>query len=197
MEHRGWRKIIYDERLLLGLILLNVGVIYLHTFDALFAYFAVLDAIDVGFTVFFAAEILTKVVDMPGPRKLRAYLRDPWNRVDFCSVLFALPSIGVLVSHDLELFAGFATLRSLRVFKFLRIIEYIPNGNRISSQVFHALKSISFIVLAFVVYSTIISIISVSLFKPYAPSYFHDGFDSFFTIYQSSTSISSNINSVT
>jgi voltage-gated sodium channel len=183
MEHTGWRKVIYNERLLLGLILVNVGVIYLHTFDALSAYFAVLDAIDVGFTVFFAAEILTKVVDMPGPRKLRAYLRDPWNRVDFCSVLFALPSIGVLVSHDLELFAGFATLRSLRVFKFLRIIEYIPNGKRISSQVFHALKSISFIVLAFVVYSTIISIISVSLFKPYAPSYFHDGFDAFFTIY--------------
>lgn len=183
MEHTGWRKIIYDERLLLGLILLNVGVIYLHTFDALSDYFIVLDAVDVGFTVFFAAEILTKVKDMTGPSKLRAYLRDPWNRVDFCSVLFALPSIGVLVSHDLELFAGFATLRSLRVFKFLRIIEYIPNGKRISSQVFLALKSISFIVLAFVVYSTIISIISVSLFKSYAPSYFHDGFDAFFTIY--------------
>jgi len=183
MEHRGWRKVIYNERLLLGLILVNVAVIYLHTFDALAAYFLMLDAIDVGFTVFFAAEILTKVADMPGKGKLRAYLRDPWNKVDFCSIVFALPSIGVLISHNLDVFAGFAALRSLRVFKFLRIIEYIPNGKRISRQVYHALKSISFIVLAFVVYSTIISIISVSLFKPYAPSYFHDAFDAFFTIY--------------
>ena len=183
MEHTGWRKVIYDERLLLGLILLNVGVIYLHTFDALSDYFIVLDAVDVGFTVFFATEILTKVKDMTGPSKLRAYLRDPWNRVDFYSILFALPSIGVLVSHNLEVFAGFAALRSLRVFKLLRIIEYIPNGKRISSQVYRALKSISFIVLAFLVYSTIISIISVSLFKSYAPSYFHDAFDAFFTIY--------------
>jgi len=183
MEHRGWKKIIYDERLLLGLILVNVGVIYLHTFDALSDYFIVLDAVDVGFTVFFAAEIFTKVRDRTGPSKLRAYLRDPWNKVGFCSILFALPSIGVLVSHNLELFAGFAALRSLRGFKFLRIIEYIPNGKRISRQVYHALKSISFIVLAFVVYSTIISIISVSLFKSYAPSYFHDAFDAFFTIY--------------
>jgi voltage-gated sodium channel len=162
---------------------MNVGVIYLHTFDSLAAYYTLLDAVDVAFTAFFAAEIVTKVLDFSGPGRLQAYLKDPWNRVDFYSVLLALPSIGVLFSHQFDLFVSFAALRSLRVFKFLRVIEYIPNGKQISTQVYKALKGISFIVLAFVVYSVIVSIISVSLFKAYAPSYFSNAFDAFFTIY--------------
>jgi voltage-gated sodium channel len=89
----------------------------------------------------------------------------------------------VLFSHQFDLFVSFAALRSLRVFKFLRVIEYIPNGKQISAQVYKALKGISFIVLAFVVYSVIVSIISVSLFKAYAPSFFSNAFDAFFTIY--------------
>ena len=178
-----WKALIYNERLLLGLILMNVGVIYLHTFDSLAAYYSLLDAVDVTFTAFFAAEIVTKVRDFSGPGRLQAYLKDPWNRVDFYSVLLALPSIGVLFSHQFDLFVSFAALRSLRVFKFLRVIEYIPNGKQISAQVYKALKGISFIVLAFVVYSVIVSIISVSLFKAYAPSFFSNAFDAFFTIY--------------
>jgi len=50
-----WKALIYNERLLLGLILMNVGVIYLHTFDSLAAYYTLLDAVEVRFTAFFAA----------------------------------------------------------------------------------------------------------------------------------------------
>jgi voltage-gated sodium channel len=72
----------------------------------------------------------------------------------------------------------------LRVFKFLRIIEYIPQGKEISKQMFKAFRSISFIIFAFVIYSTIISLISVSLFKSSAPTYFQNAFDAFFTIFK-------------
>jgi len=40
-----WKALIYNERLLLGLILMNVGFIYLHTFDSLAAYYTLLDAV--------------------------------------------------------------------------------------------------------------------------------------------------------
>jgi voltage-gated sodium channel len=70
------------------------------------------------------------------------------------------------------------------VFKFLRIIEYIPEGKRISKQLFNALKAIFFIIFAFLIYSTIISLISLSLFKSSAPYYFSNAFDSFFTIFK-------------
>lgn len=178
------RKLIYNEKLLLLLILLNVCVIYLHTFDLAKPFYPTLDWLDVVFTMIFMVEIFIKIQDQPGRNKIGNYLSSHWNKIDFYSVLLALPSIGVLFSHHFEYFAGFTALRSLRVFKFLRIIEYIPNGKRITSQVFKALKSISFIIFAFVVYSTIISIISVSLFKSVAPTYFHDAFDAFFTIFK-------------
>ena len=178
------RKYLYNEKLLLIIILLNVGVIYFHTFDLFKPYYLLLDYLDVLFTGIFLCEISVKIYDQKGQNKLKYYLKDAWNKIDFFSVLLALPSVGVLFSHHFEYFAGFTALRTLRVFKFLRIIEYIPNGKRISKQVFKALKSISFIIFAFVVYSTIISIISVSLFKNVAPKYFHDAFDAFFTIFK-------------
>lgn len=178
------RKLAYNENLILFLILLNFLVIYIHTFDVVKPYYPLLDWMDVVFTMIFIVEIFIKIQDQPGKHKINSYLNNHWNKIDFYSVLLAFPSIGVLFSHHFEFFAGFTALRSLRVFKFLRVIEYIPNGKRISRQVFKALKSISFIIFAFVVYSTIISIISVNLFKSAAPGYFHDAFDSFFTIFK-------------
>jgi voltage-gated sodium channel len=47
-----------------------------------------------------------------------------------------------------------------------------------------ALKGVSFIIIAFIIYSTIISLISVTLFKSSAPSFFSNAFDSFFTIFK-------------
>jgi voltage-gated sodium channel len=111
-------------------------------------------------------------------------MQSPWNRIDFFSVMLAVPSIGVLFISDLEVFAGFAALRSLRIFKLLRVIEYIPEGKRISKQLFKALKSISFIIFAFFIYTTIVSLISVTLFRHAAPMYFKNAFESFFTIFK-------------
>jgi voltage-gated sodium channel len=129
-------------------------------------------------------EIATKIHDTPAKRKFKAYLNDNWNKIDFFSIILALPSLGIVFMPDLEIFAGFTALRSLRVFKFLRIIEYIPQGKEISKQMFKAFRSISFIIFAFVIYSTIISLISVSLFKSSAPTYFQNAFDAFFTIFK-------------
>ena len=178
------KKLIYNDHLIFVLIIVNVLVIYLHSFDFLQAYFYILDDLDIGFTLFFATEIGIKIYDTKGKNKLKTYLKNPWHRIDFISILFALPSIGVLFDSHLEIFAGFATLRSLRIFKLLRVIEYIPEGKRISSQLFKALKSIWFIVIAFFIYTTIVSLISVSLFKHLAPNYFQNAFESFYTIFK-------------
>jgi len=139
---------------------------------------------DVFFTLFFCVEIGIKINDQHGNDKFRSYLKSHWNKIDFISILLALPSVGAVIFHNLEIFAGFTALRSLRVFKFLRIIEYIPSGKHISKQMFKAFRGVSFIIFAFMVYSTVISLISVSLFKEYAPQYFNNAFDAFFTIFK-------------
>jgi voltage-gated sodium channel len=116
--------------------------------------------------------------------KFKNFHNDKWNKIDFYSVLLAIPSIGVLFVEDLEIFAGFTVLRTLRIFKILRVIEFIPEGKKISSKLLKALKGVFFIMVAFIIYSTIISLISVTLFKSSAPSFFSNAFDSFFTIFK-------------
>jgi voltage-gated sodium channel len=89
-----------------------------------------------------------------------------------------------LFVDDLEIFAGFTILRTLRIFKILRVIEFIPEGKKISSKLLKALKGVFFIIVAVIVYSTIISLISVTLFKSSGPSYFNNAFESFYTIFK-------------
>jgi voltage-gated sodium channel len=176
-----------SERILLILILMNVLIIYLHSFDSFKNLFYFLDIIDVLFTLFFTFEISFNIQKTPEKTtrgKIRKFLNDRWNRLDFFSILFSLPSIGVLFVDDLEVFAGFTILRSLRILKILRVIEFIPEGKEISTKLLKALKGVSFIIIAFLIYSTIISLISVTLFKSSSPSYFQNSFDSFFTIFK-------------
>ena len=178
------KKHFYNEKLILAFILINVSIIYLHTFSSFSKFYHLFDILDVIFTLFFSVEIATKIHDTHAKRKFRVYLKENCNKIDFFSIILALPSLGILFMPDLEIFAGFTALRSLRVFKFLRIIEYIPQGKEISKQMFKAFRSISFIIFAFAIYSTIISLISVSLFKSSAPTYFQNAFDAFFTIFK-------------
>ena len=178
------KKIFYNETLIFSLIILNVIVIYLHSFEVLQQYHFLFDFADVGFTLFFCVEISLKIIYSKGKNKFKSYLHSIWNRIDFFSILLAIPSIGVLFISDLEIFAGFAALRTLRIFKLLRVIEYIPEGKRISAQLFKALKSIFFIIIAFFIYTTIVSLISVTLFRHAATLYFQNAFESFFTIFK-------------
>ncbi len=178
------KKLVQNEKFILTLILVNVGILYIHTFDVLNPYFLLLEIIDISFTLFFCLEIFIKIRSIKGTNKLSTYLRSNWNKIDFFSVLFSLPSIAAIFFNQLEVFTLFVALRSLRIFKLLRIIEFIPNGKTITGQMFKAFKSVSFIIFAFTVYSTIVSLISVSLFKHYSPTYFNNAFDSFFTVFK-------------
>jgi voltage-gated sodium channel len=181
------RKPIINDRFLLILILTNTLVIFLHSFDGLKPYYYLLDILDVIFTMIFICEISIHIFQSSGvnvAEKFKNFHNDKWNKIDFYSVLLAIPSIGVLFVEDLEIFAGFTVLRSLRIFKILRVIEFIPEGKEISSKLLKALKGVFFIMVAFIIYSIIISLISVTLFKSSAPSFFSNAFDSFFTIFK-------------
>ena len=181
------RKPIINDRILLILILLNVFIIYLHSFDSFKFYYAILDILDVCFTIIFTLEITINILQSQGNNFKEKFLKfhnDKWNKIDFYSVLLAFPSIGVLFVDDLEIFAGFTMLRTLRIFKILRVIEFIPEGKKISSKLLKALKGVFFIMVAFIIYSTIISLISVTLFKSSAPTFFSNAFDSFYTIFK-------------
>ncbi len=181
-------KIVFNEKNLFAITLLNVVIIYFHSFNYFSDYYFYFDLIDACFTLFFLFEIVFKIsnnIDKGLSAKFKYYWKhDHWNKLDFISVVLALPSLGVLFMTDLELFAGFTVLRSLRIFKFIRVIEFIPEGKRIVPQLIKALKAVMFIIFAFIIYSTIISLISVSLYKSYTEDFFSNAFSSFFTIFK-------------
>ena len=175
-------RFLFNEKLIVNLILLNIVVIYLHSFETLQPYFFYFDCIDVALTIFFTIEICHAVF-YKHP-SFKQYFKSSWNRIDFISVLLSLPSVFIFFDPQFEFLSGFITLRSLRIFKTLRIIEYIPNGKEISKKILKAFKGITFILFAFLIYTTIVSLISLSLFKKYAPDYFCNAFDSFYTIFK-------------
>ncbi|RAR72462.1 ion transporter [Flavobacterium aciduliphilum] len=176
------KKILQNERLIFNLIAINILIIYLHSFNTFKPYFFYFDLVDVGLTLFFSIEIGYSIfVKHPS---FSSYFKNNWNKLDFISILLSLPSILVIFIPNFEILTGFIALRSLRIFKTLRIIEYIPNGKKISKKLFKAFKGITFILFTFLVFTTVISLISVSLFKSVAPNYFQNAFDSFYTIFK-------------
>lgn len=180
---------IFKEKNLFAITLLNVVIIYFHSFNYFTDYYFYFDLADACITIFFLFEIIYKIsnnYDQGLKAKFKYYWNyDDWNKLDFISVVLALPSLCILfMKNDFELFAGFTVLRSLRIFKFIRVIEFIPNGKRIGPQLVKALKAVMFIIFAFIIYSIIISLISVSLYKVSAPKYFANAFMSFFTIFK-------------
>jgi voltage-gated sodium channel len=176
------KNIFYNEKLIFSLIAINILIIYLHSFNFFKPYYLYFDLIDVGLTLFFTVEIGYSIVVKYS--SFKSYLKSNWNKLDLISILLSLPSILILFSPNFEILSGFIALRSFRIFKTLRIIEYIPNGKKISKKLFKAFKGVTFILFTFLVFTTVISLISVSLFKNVAPNYFQNAFDSFYTIFK-------------
>ena len=150
----------------------------------MFKSFEIMDFI---FTIFFMVEITLRIIDIEPENartKFGIYISDGWNKLDFFSVIVALPSLGIIFNSSLEIFAGFTVLRLLRVFKLFRVISFIPNARAIINNIVQAFKGVTFIIIAFFIYTTIISIVTVSIFKKVAPEYFANAYDGFFTTFR-------------
>ena len=176
------KNLLQNERLTFILIVFNILIIYLHSFDCFIPYFQIFDILDVCLTVFFTFEIAHSILIKH--KSFSSYFKNNWNKLDFVSVALSIPSVFIIFNSDFEILSGFIALRSLRIFKTLRIIEFIPGGKKISKKLFSAFKGVTFILFTFVVFTTVISLISVSLFKKVAPEYFQNAFDSFYTIFK-------------
>lgn len=181
-KKNNMKNLLQNEKLIFILIAFNIIVIYLHSFNSFLPYFYFFDILDVSLTLFFAIEIAHSIIIKH--ISFSTYFKSNWNKLDFISVALSIPSVFILFNSDFEILSGFIALRSLRIFKTLRIIEYIPGGKKISKKLFSAFKGVTFILFAFVVFTTVISLISVSLFKKVAPEYFQNAFDSFYTIFK-------------
>lgn len=175
-------NVFLNEKFILLLIILNALTIFLQGFEGDGSAFSLwLEGCDQCLTALFLVEALTKL----GYHGARRYFGDRWNLLDFTLVVLALPSLAVWLSGssflDLDYLLAF---RVLRIFKFFRVLRFIPNIDGLLRSVVRAMRSSVLVVFAFFIFNFIIAILSFSFYHDLAPEYFNDPLMSLYSTFR-------------
>lgn len=175
-------RLFLNDRFILLLISLNAAVIFLLGFQREPTPLgSALEAADHLLTVLFLVEALVKIAHL----RARAYFRDGWNVFDFSLVMLALPSllVWVLGAHMVAL--NFLLIfRVLRVFKFFRVLRFVPDFDRLVRGITRAARSSVIILMAFFVFNFIVAILSYSFYGDIAPELFGDPLIAFYSTFK-------------
>ncbi|MCY7362595.1 MAG: ion transporter [Ignavibacteria bacterium] len=158
------------QNFIIGLIIINSITIGLETSENI--------RINFGSALLIADKIILAIFVLEIFLKLYAYrlsyFKNNWNIFDFTIVAIALlPTSGSL-----------AILRSLRIFRTLRLIKNVPRLRFIVESLFHSLPSLAwiFVLLALVFY--VFSVIGTNLFGAEFPQWFGNLGITMFSLFQ-------------
>ncbi|MBS3945799.1 MAG: ion transporter [Melioribacter sp.] len=158
------------QNFIIGLIVFNAITIGFETSDKIMSSFgSELLLIDKIILIIFVVELGLKLY-----ANRLSFFRNGWNIFDFSIVAVALlPASGI-----------FAVLRSLRIFRSLRLIKNVPKLRFIVESLFHSLPSLLwiFVLLALVFY--VFAVIGTKLFSDMFPQWFGTLGASMFTLFQ-------------
>ena len=166
-----------NERFILGVVSLNIVVIFLQGCGL---ENAVMNAIDILCTVIFVLEMCVK----HRTYGLRGYWGDGWNVLDGVVTLLSLPS---LLVYFLPVTGGMKiliTLRALRVFKSFRAVRHFPNIREIWKGFTLALRQSAGFLLGYFIIIVVIAMFNSALFSKAAPEYFKTPLDSIYAVFQ-------------
>eukprot|EP00752_Nemacystus_decipiens_P001936 g1865.t1 len=133
-----------------------------------------LEVAELVITVLFTAEFLLKVFASGFLFIPRAYLRDPWNVLDFVVVVI---SISQLFVTDGSGSAKLGSLRALRVLRPLRIINRLPGLKLVLEVLVHSVPGVLNVAAVCFMFFIIFAILSVHYFKGVLMSCQGDDFD--------------------
>lgn len=167
------------DRNIAFVIMLNAIVLFFLSFEQ-FEAFWWLSALDAVFLFYFLMEAIVKVRE----GGWKNYWSSGWNRFDFLILVLSFPSIFLLFAHNFPNLAFIYVFRVVRVLRFFKFIKFIPNIRELVAGIRRAFKASIFVLLAFFVYSFIISLISCRLFQDAAPQLFGDPLISFYNIFK-------------
>jgi voltage-gated sodium channel len=161
------KNIFLNDRLILGVIMFNVLVLILLSFNELKPYFHYLEYSDNVLTIIFFLEMVYKIRVLGW----KSYIRSGWNQLDFVIVVLTTPSL-IFYLFNLPSLTLLLVLRAIRVLKFFRFLKFVPNLDSIISGVGRALKSSVFVLLAFFLFNLIVALFNCYLFREVSPEYF-------------------------
>ena len=111
------------------------------------------------FSIFFTIECAFKILAMGLFTHENAYLRDPWNWIDFLVV------VSGLLEMSLGEGSGFKALRIFRVLRPLKSINQFPAMRRLVSSLLASLSNLANAVLFMVFIFVLFGILGVQLFS--------------------------------
>jgi voltage-gated sodium channel len=176
------KRLFLNDIFLLIIISLNALIIFLQGFFSVTSSTGqMLEMTDHIFTTLFIIEAIIKIQSFGA----KGYFKEAWNIFDFSLVLIALPSLIMLVT-PLEMVSldFLLTLRILRVFKFFRVLKFIPNIENLLSGLFRAVQSSVLIIFAFLIFNFIFAVLSFSFFSEIAPEHFSNPLISFYSTFK-------------
>ncbi|MCU0430125.1 MAG: ion transporter [Cytophagaceae bacterium] len=170
---------------IMSVIILNCVVLFLHSFSRYHSSFLLMEWIDHICTIIFTVELIINLYE----RGFR-YLRNPWHLFDAFIVLVSLVTFLIFIMQQNQLIPDMEYLlvaRILRVFKFYRLFEGSVNIREMFVALGKGMKASFYVVMAFLVYNFVVSLISYYIFHNIAPQHFENGFLSFYSTFKAFT----------
>uniref|UniRef100_W8AJD7 Voltage-dependent calcium channel type A subunit alpha-1 n=1 Tax=Ceratitis capitata TaxID=7213 RepID=W8AJD7_CERCA len=127
----------------------------------------ILNYFDYAFTGVFTMEMLLKIVDLGVILHPGSYLREFWNIMDAVVVVCAAVSFGFDMSGS-SAGQNLSTIKSLRVLRVLRplkTIKRVPKLKAVFDCVVNSLKNVVNILIVYILFQFIFSVIGVQLFN--------------------------------
>ncbi len=168
-----------SEPLVLTIIGLNAVAIVLSGFSHIRGHFGEwISWVDYGCLLYFVAEAILKI----RRNSFTNYWKRGWNKLDFIIVLGSSPLLlEPIVGGSVQFFSIVLVGRFLR---FLRIMRFVPNSEKIWTGVSRALKASAAVFLTLLVLNIILAMGANALFGDVAPKHFGDPLKSAYTLFK-------------
>lgn len=179
MNARRAAERLVDERLVMGVILFNLVILFARALPSMARYETSLFWIDYACLVYFFAEMTIKI-------RLTGWVSF-WarsiNRFDLILVLASAPTL-VSAFADIEELSLVLVFRTGRLLRFLRVLRFIPYADQLWSGIGRALKASVGLLLALTLYNMVLALIGCHLFAEVAPAHFGDPFTGVYTLFK-------------
>ena len=140
-----------------------------------------LDYVEPLFTILFLIEMVIKLHSFG----LKGYFSNGWNRLDGLLVIISIPSLIMLFQPDYIITTNvFLTLRVLRIFKFLRLLRFMPDIKGFVASFRNAIKASYLVIFAYGILLLIVAMVNCSLYKGIAPEYFDNPLNSLYSTFR-------------
>ncbi len=171
------KKLFFSDKVMLGVVLLNVAAIFLQECGLDIGFLSVVD-------IFCSVAFLAEMVLKQKAYGFKPYWKDGWNALDGTITIITLPALVSYFVPGIADYGFVVAFRALRVFKLFRTARKFPNLKGIWGGFKLALRQSAAFLLAYFVIIVIVAMFNSALFSQNAPEYFATPLEGIYSMFQ-------------